>query len=147
VRKTVMRPDEMLTEIFFSALSPRQRGTFIKLALRRAQAISLVNVAIVLGLEDRRVSSASIALGAVAPTIVHASEAEAYLRGKELTEPVISEAGELAMRASRPIDDIRGSATYRGEMVKLITARGLRPPGCQARGRLSRRSRPALKSK
>ena len=126
VRKTVMRPDEALTEIFFPALSAKQRGTFIKLALRRAQAISLVNVAIVLGLEDRRVTSASITLGAVAPTIVHATGAEAFLQGKELTDAVISEAGELAQRASRPIDDIRGSAAYRGEMVKLITSRGLR---------------------
>src|SRR5512141_2902025 len=47
VRKTVMQPDEMLAEIFFPALKPRQRGTFVKFALRRAQAISLVNVAIV----------------------------------------------------------------------------------------------------
>ncbi len=126
VRKTVMRPDEVLTEIFFPALRREQRGTFIKLALRRAQAISLVNVAIVLGLDGQEVTSASITLGAVAPTIVHANEAEAFLRGKELTDAVISEAGQLAQRASRPIDDIRGSAAYRGEMVKLITARGLR---------------------
>ena len=126
VRKTVMQPDEMLKEISFPALTASQRGTFVKLALRRAQAISLVNVAIVLDLEEDRVTSASITLGAVAPTIIHAPEAEAYLRGRHLTDDVILEAASLTRAASRPIDDLRGSAAYRREMVRVITARGLR---------------------
>ncbi len=126
VRKTVMLPDEMLMEIFFPAFTEKQNGTFVKLALRRAQAISLVNVAIVLTMNGTTVESASITLGAVAPTIIHAPAAEIYLRGKQLTEDVIAEAGKLARDASRPIDDIRASAGYRSEMVKVITSRGLR---------------------
>ena len=126
VRKTVMQPDEMLVEISFPALTASQRGTFVKFALRRAQAISLVNVAIVLDLVGSRVNSSSITLGAVAPTIIHATQAETYLGGKDLTEEVIAQAADLTMGASRPIDDIRGSAHYRGEMVKVITTRGLR---------------------
>ena len=58
--------------------------------------------------------------------IIHAEQAEKYLAGKELTEEVIAEAARLAMDASRPIDDIRGSAAYRREMVRVCTARGLR---------------------
>ena len=126
VRKTVMQSDEILADIAFPALKKNQRGTFIKLALRRAQAISVINVAVVLTLEAATVKSASITLGAVAPTIIHAEEAETYLAGKELTEQVVTEAARLAMEASRPIDDIRGSAAYRREMVRVCTARGLR---------------------
>lgn len=126
VRKTVMHDDEMLVDISFSALTENQRGTFIKLALRRAQAIAVINVAIVLDFNLQTVKSASITLGAVSPTIIHAEEAEAYLAGKELTEDVINEAANLAMKASRPIGDIRGSAEYRLEMVRVNTARGLR---------------------
>ncbi len=126
VRKTVMLPDEMLMEVVFLALTDTQRGTFIKLALRRAQAISLVNVAVVLDLDGIRVKSASITLGAVAPTIIHAPQAEAYLRGKTLSDDVIAEAANLTRSASRPIDDIRGSAAYRLEMVKVISMRALR---------------------
>jgi carbon-monoxide dehydrogenase medium subunit len=126
VRKTVMRPDEILVDIAFPALKKSQKGTFIKLALRRAQAISVINVAVVLGMEGASVQSASITLGAVSPTIIHAEEAEKYLAGRELTEDVITEAARLAMEASRPIDDIRGSAAYRREMVRVCTARGLR---------------------
>jgi len=134
VRKTVMQPDEILVDIAFPALKKNQRGTFIKLALRRAQAISVINVTVVLDastgsaldLKSATVNSAVITLGAVAPTIIHAPAAEEYLNGKALTEEVIAEAARLAMEAAHPIDDIRGSAAYRREMVRVCTARGLR---------------------
>jgi xanthine dehydrogenase iron-sulfur cluster and FAD-binding subunit A len=126
VRKTVMQPEEMLTEIAFPALKPSQRGTFIKLGLRRAQAISLANTAVTLEMESDQVRSACITLGAVAPTIIHAPEAEAFLAGKPLTEGNIVRAGELAGQSARPIDDLRGSAAYRQAMVKVLVARALR---------------------
>jgi len=126
VRKSVMQADEMLVDISFPALKKSQRGTFIKLALRRAQAISLVNVAIVLDLKaDTTVKSAVITLGAVTPVIVHAEEAEKFLAKKKLNKKNIALAAELAVKAAHPIDDVRGSASYRVEMVKVITARGL----------------------
>ncbi len=126
VRKTRMRPDEMLVDISFPAMKSSQRGMFIKLALRRAQAISVINVTVLLGYESDSIQTASITLGAVAPTIIHASEAEEYLVGKQLTDDVIEQAARLTMQASRPIDDIRGSAAYRREMVRVCTMRGLR---------------------
>ena len=126
VRKTVMEPDEMLTEISFPAMTARQRGTFVKLALRRAQAISVVNVAIVVDLDGERVNAATIALGSVAPTIIRAAAAESFLHGRSLDEATIQRAATLASDASKPIDDIRGSAAYRREMVRVISARALR---------------------
>jgi carbon-monoxide dehydrogenase medium subunit len=126
VRKTIMHPDEMLIDISFPAMKIDQQGTFIKLALRRAQAISLINIAIILTLKQELITNASITLGAVAPTIIHVPEAEAFLIGKSLTEEVISQASVLAMNTSRPIDDLRSSAAYRRETARVITARGLR---------------------
>ncbi len=126
VRKNMMQADEMLVDISFPTLTKDQRGTFIKLALRRAQAISLVNAALVLTLKWRTVQSASITLGAVAPTIIHTLEAEEYLRGKKLNDDVIAKAAELTINASHPIDDVRSSAAYRREMVRVITSRGLK---------------------
>ncbi|HSG45447.1 MAG TPA: FAD binding domain-containing protein [Anaerolineales bacterium] len=126
VRKTVMQPDEILVDISFPAMDSSQQGTFIKLALRRAQAISVIDVAIILDIQSDSVKSASITLGAVAPTIIHAEEAEAYLIDKQLTDEVIEEAARITMEASKPIDDIRGSAAYRREMVRVCTLRGLK---------------------
>src|SRR5258706_3182847 len=126
VRKTIMQPDEILIDIDFKGLDSSQRGTFIKVALRRAQAVSVANLAIVLTFESTVVKRAAIALGAVAATIVHATEAEAYLAGKLLTGEVIARSAELTMQAAKPIDDIRSSAEYRSEMLRVFTGRGLK---------------------
>jgi carbon-monoxide dehydrogenase medium subunit len=125
VRKTVMEPDEMLVDISFPAMTKTQRGAFIKLALRRAQAISLVNAALILDLKGDTVRSASITLGAVTPIITHAGKAEKFLAGKKLNDKNIAAAAELAVKSAKPIDDVRGSANYRSEMVRVITRRGL----------------------
>jgi xanthine dehydrogenase iron-sulfur cluster and FAD-binding subunit A len=126
VRKTVMQPDEMLVDISFPAMKTTARGTFIKLALRRAQAISIIDVALILDFEANTIRSASIALGAVAPTIIRAGEAEKYLAGKQIRNEVIEEAARLTMNACKPIDDIRSSAAYRSEMVRICTMRALK---------------------
>lgn len=126
-RQTVLQPNEMLSEIAFPALAAHQRGIFLKLGLRRAQAISVVDAAIVLSLnDDGAVSDARIALGSVAATIIRAWSAEEYLLGKRLKPEHIAAAARLAAESATPIDDIRGSAEYRSEMVKVLVARCLR---------------------
>ncbi len=127
VRRTDMAADEMMTDIAFPALDAgRQAGTFIKLGLRQAQAISVVNCAVVCGFDQAgRVIDAAIALGAVAPTIVRAPEAEAALIGQTLTDEVIATASALAQDAATPIDDIRAGAAYRRRMVSVLTQRAL----------------------
>lgn len=126
VRKTVMRPDEMLVDISFPALRANQKGIYIKYALRQAQAISVVNLAAILEFEEEMIASAMITLGAVAPTIIHAREAEQYLVGKKLTVDTIQEAARKVQQAARPIDDLRGSAKYRRKIVEVVAARALK---------------------
>jgi carbon-monoxide dehydrogenase medium subunit len=126
VRTTVMAPDEVLTDIALRPLSSGERGTFVKLALRRAQAISVVNVAVVIRFQDEQISEARVVLGAVAPTVIRATAAEQSLLGKRLSRDRMEEAARLAAAASRPIDDLRASAEYRSEMVRVCTLRALR---------------------
>jgi len=126
VRRTVMQPDEWLEEIAFAVPEQGTRSTFFKLALRRAQAISVVNAAVVLEFDGRRVRRAAITLGAVTPTIVHAEAAEDFLAGKELSPAIVQQAARLAVMAARPIDDLRGSAAYRRDMVAVSVGRCLR---------------------
>ncbi|MFN8471571.1 MAG: FAD binding domain-containing protein [Anaerolineae bacterium] len=126
VRRTVMADDEMLIDIHFPALGSNQRGVFIKQGLRRAQAISVVNAAVVLTFDGDVVADARITLGSVAPTIVRAVEAESALRGRRLDDAAIADAAEAAKLAARPIDDVRSPAAYRRHMVGVLTARALR---------------------
>lgn len=133
VRKTRLNADEMLVDIAFRPLAANERGAFLKLGLRRAQAISLVNVAVILGFDDDAragappisVASGRITLGSVAPTIVRAREAERALAGQRLTDETIKLTAELAATAAKPIDDVRGSANYRKYMVRVLTQRAL----------------------
>ncbi len=126
VRRTVMRPDEMLIAIDFPALAADERGIFIKLGLRHTQAISVVNIAAILRFEGEIVRSARLTFGCVAPTIISAPQAEAYLIGKPLTDEVIAEAARLAALATTPISDVRSSAEYRLAMAATLTKRALR---------------------
>lgn len=129
VHRTALEPDEMVTEISFPALKANQAGTFVKLGMRQAMAISVVNAAVILGFKSparqSEIESARITLGSVAPTIVSAKEAEHFLIGKTLSDLVIEETARLAVHAAHPIDDIRGSAEYRREMVEVLVGRAL----------------------
>lgn len=128
-RKVDLAPDELVTELSFPALNQRSDGIFIKLGLRRAQAISVVNVAVVVEREgtgeNAAVVRAAIALGAVAPVVIRASAAESFLVGKPLNAATIAEAARRAVAETAPIDDIRSTAEYRRAMVETLTARAL----------------------
>ncbi|MBN2306306.1 MAG: FAD binding domain-containing protein [Anaerolineae bacterium] len=126
VRRTTMQPDEMLTAITFPTLARSERGIFLKLGLRHAQAISVVNAAVILGFDGDQITHARITLGSVAPTILRAPVVEQYLEGQTLSDDVIREAARLAAAAPTPIDDIRGTAGYRIEMCRVLVARALR---------------------
>jgi carbon-monoxide dehydrogenase medium subunit len=126
VRETAMEPDELMVDISFPLPPQGSRSNFYKLGLRRAQAISIVNVAVSLEFEANEVARAAITLGAVAPVILHAEAAEQYLVGKELSGDVIDQTGVLAMQAAKPIDDVRGTKEYRKAMVRAATVRALR---------------------
>lgn len=125
VRRTVLKPDELLREIRIPPMTGDQRGLFLKLGLRRAQAIAVINIAFVLTLAGEDVRDARITMGCLAPTIVHTSTVEAYLKGKRLDASVCEEAGRLANEDVTPIDDIRGSADYRRATLDTLVAHGL----------------------
>lgn len=124
VRKTILAPDELVTAIHFKAMRKDQKGTFIKFALRRAQAISVLNVAVILTLNGDTIEKAAVTLGAVAPTIIHAVQAEHWLRGKKISEPM-ADLVAITSQDTRPIGDIRGSAAYRAKVTGVICRRAV----------------------
>ena len=156
-RRSVLRPDELLREIRFRPMGPAQRGIFVKLGLRRAQAISVIDFAVILTIESEmvpagslervpaqgvgrvpagslgrvaaqgvgRVREARIALGCLAPTIVRAEKAEAFLRGRRLDGETCRRAGEVAREDATPISDVRGSAEYRLATLEALLAEAL----------------------
>jgi CO/xanthine dehydrogenase FAD-binding subunit len=117
---------EVLVAIDVPRLPPRSGAAYVKLPARSAVDIAAVGVAACVTLDAQGAcQGVSIVLGAVAPTPMRAKEAEALLQGKTLTEALLQTAARRAAEEARPISDVRASATYRKEMVQVLTREAL----------------------
>lgn len=124
VRKTLLQPGEVMVAIRWPVPPARSAGAYTKVGLRKADAISVLSVAVMITLDETGVcSQTSIALGAVAPKPFRAHEAEALLTGKVPDTALIAETAHLAAESTRPIDDIRGTAAYRKRVVAITVRR------------------------
>jgi len=126
-RKTDLKPGELLIEILIPKKNLGKPASFQKFGLRKGQALALVNVAASVWLkgEKSRFAEPRIALGAVAPTVIRAPQAEAYLEGRAATPEAMAEAGRIAAGEGKPISDFRASAEYRRELIAVLTRRAL----------------------
>lgn len=122
-KEDVRAPGELMTEIAWDIPQTPTVDLFYKLARRKGDAITMVGVAVSLGVEDGVCSRARVALGAVAPVVKRAVAAEALLTGRALTPALIEEAAGRATQEVDPIDDIRASAGYRRHTVHVLTRR------------------------
>jgi xanthine dehydrogenase iron-sulfur cluster and FAD-binding subunit A len=125
VRKTALLPNEIISDISFKALKKSERSWFIKVGLRNAQAISILNCAVVLGLNDKTIVKSRIALGAVGATVFRAIAAEESLINQVASETLFENAAQLAGNAASPINDIRASGEYRHKMIFVHVKRAL----------------------
>jgi len=125
--ETVLKPDEILTEIYIPNLAENSGGAYFKMMRRNAMDLALVGVAafIRMDMNGKTCREARVALGAVAPTPIRATTAESVLLHKDLDDDLIAEAGKKASQDAKPIDDIRASKAYRTEMVKVLTKRAI----------------------
>ena len=125
VRKTILKKNELVAGLRFKKMSGTEKGAFAKYLLRQTHGISVANATILLSVTGTKITSARIALGAVAPTIIRAPEAEAFLSGKNISEDVILQAAEIAARAAHPISDVRASQVYRNHLVPILVKSAL----------------------
>jgi carbon-monoxide dehydrogenase medium subunit len=122
-RRTQRAPDELLTAITFPAPPATATGGFVKLALRDAMAVAVVSVGIVLEWQGDVCKRGRIALGAVAPTPIHAPQGEALLTGQRLDADLITACARACAAEASPIDDVRASARYRRQMIEVLVRR------------------------
>ncbi|HEY7067449.1 MAG TPA: xanthine dehydrogenase family protein subunit M [Chloroflexota bacterium] len=144
--------DEFFTDYYENAIQPGEVLTHVEVpspaaalgspagdGVRYAQAFSkflprsvddyatvAVAVSLAISADGRRCENARIGLGSAGPTPLRARGAEDVLRGQEMTDAVLREAGEAAAAESDPLADVRGSAAYKREMVKVWLARTVR---------------------
>jgi len=122
-------------EIEIPAPLTSSAGCYLRHTPREEMDIVVAGVAsfLVLAPGGQTLQDARIALGAVAPTPIRARKAETILIGRAPSQEVIKEAAEQAAEATHPISDVRASAEYRRELVKVLTRRTLKR-ACEALG-------------
>jgi CO/xanthine dehydrogenase FAD-binding subunit len=124
--ETALQVDEVIESVQIPWRRGRSASFFKKAGQRRGMCCSKASVALLASRHARgRLSGVRVALGAVAPTVVRAFQAERILEGCELTPALIREAAEACSRSVRPIDDIRSSADYRRQVVGALLCEGL----------------------
>lgn len=132
--ETSLAPDEVLTRISVPARSPRTGLGFIKFLPRSRDDYATVDVAVWLRLDgEGAIRGARVALGSVGPVVFRAIEAEEALRGQPLNAEALAEAGERAAAVADPEDDVRGSAAYKRELIKVLVGRCARQAEADAR--------------
>lgn len=133
-RQTVLAPGELITAIIVPELRTHQRGLWVKLGLRRAQAISVVHAAVVVDFAEIpdadsahqiEITGARLSLGSVAPTVVLVPEFAEALIGRTLNRDSIAAAAAAAVDAVSPITDGRATADYRNDSIPVLIERSL----------------------
>jgi len=125
--KTVLAPHEILVAFRLPTPPPRTGSVYQRHTPRKIMDIAVVGVGVRLTLapDADTIREARICLGAVAPTPIRATEAEAALAGQPPSDELLARAAELARAAARPISDVRGSAEFRRYLVGVMTRRCL----------------------
>ncbi len=126
-RRTSLKPGDLLVDIVIPKANLGKPAAFEKFGLRKGQALALVNAAAAFWVDDGKGAFAAprISLGAVAPTVIRAPKAEAYLDRRKITAEAMAEAGRIAATEAKPISDFRASADYRRELIAVLVKRAL----------------------
>ena len=124
VRKTSVEIGEIVTSINIPA--PSGNAVYERFDLRQGNSLAVAAVAANITMDGNTIADAQVALGAVAPTPGLVEGVNDVLAGNTINDVLLDEVSELAIAASNPITDLRGSAEYRRELVGILTARAIK---------------------
>jgi xanthine dehydrogenase iron-sulfur cluster and FAD-binding subunit A len=122
--KTALRTGELLVGVVISRPKPGTGSAFLKLG-RVAADLAKVNAAVVLGREGNRIARCRLAFGSVAPKPLRMRKVETLLEGRTFDADLVAEAARVASQEVAPIDDVRSTAWYRREIVRVLAHDGL----------------------
>jgi carbon-monoxide dehydrogenase medium subunit len=132
--ETALKPDEILKEIRVPLPPPSSGGAYLKME-RKVGDYATAGVAVQITVDGAGVCQrAGIGLTNVGFTPLKATKTEAFLAGKILADATIKQAAEMAAGESQPVDDMRGSADYKRDLVRVLTMRALNQALRRAKG-------------
>jgi len=132
-RRTSLKRGEIVTAVVLPSPPPGTGTAFFNLVRTRAD-IAKVSAAAAISVQNGICGEVRIAIGAAAPTVFRAQKAEALFTGQKITPELIRDAAETAAGETKPITDLRSTATYRKEMAKVLVRRALEKALERAKG-------------
>src|SRR6266849_3611708 len=130
---TTLKANEIVTEIRIPVPSGPAGGAYNKLE-RKVGDFATVAVAVQVEMNGDKIAKAGIGLTSVGDRNLKARDAEKSLAGKQPTDEAIAEAARLAAAAAEPRADVRGSAEFKKDIVRVFVQRGLKTAVARARG-------------
>lgn len=126
VKKTSLQPGDIVTEIFIPELKKAEGSAYFKHSVRKAMDLAIIGVGARITMDGNKIAAARICMGGVGITPLRASKAEEILIGNEITDDLLEKAGTAASEECSPISDVRASAEYRTDMVRVYTKRAVK---------------------
>ncbi|MPZ49542.1 MAG: xanthine dehydrogenase family protein subunit M [Dehalococcoidia bacterium] len=123
--ETVIQPGELLTEVIVPPVAPGTRTAYLKFLPRTEDDYATVAVGATAQMQGGVVQKLKVALIAAAPTALSATVVEDQLVGKSVTPAAIRQAAEAVEAIVDPLDDFRGSSSYKRDMAVVFTRRAL----------------------
>jgi len=122
--KTVRKTEEVLVEFEIPGKMEGFGSAYWKHSRRKAMDLPILGVAVAIKFSEKDIiSDARIALTVAAPTPIRAYSAEDFLKGKNVNDEVLKEAGKIASSEASPRDSLRGKKWYREEMIEVFVPR------------------------
>lgn len=126
VKRTCLAPGEIVTEIVIPELKSGEGSAYFKHSVRKAMDLAIIGVAAWVKMDGKKVADCRIAMGGVGITPLRAKEAEALLTGQVISDELLEKVGTAAAESCHPISDVRASAEYRTDMVRVYTKRAIK---------------------
>lgn len=124
--ETTLAPDEILTELIVPDPAPGSRSTYLKYISRSSEDRPCVGIAVVVKNEpDGRCQELHLVAGAVSEIPQEIESAEAMARGKHWTDSLIEEIARAYSAGIEPLSDLRGSAWYRKQIIRVMARRAI----------------------
>jgi carbon-monoxide dehydrogenase medium subunit len=124
--RTVLREDEMITEIEFESSNINKNGCYLKLGLRKAMAIAVASIVINLEVKENKIVQVRIAMASVAPTPIRLTATEEFLQDQEVNDELLEKAINKVREEVNPISDIRASDEYRRYVSGVLFKRAFK---------------------
>lgn len=120
---TALEPDELVLEVRVPPLAAGALGVYTRTLRTAAEHRPLVNVAFVARREGARCHAPRLVVGASTPVATRLPRAEILLDGQVVTPALATQAAAVAAEDINPVEDLRGSAEFRREMVRVSVRR------------------------